>query len=148
MKSQFIWKYPDAGNDWRQEKKGVIGGDGWMATTDMSLNKLQEMAKGMEAWRAAVHGVTNSQTWLRDWTRTLEAPAGDTEPSPSSYMVATLVLKTLVFRSLRSPPLVSEGTERAVCRSQACNIARNQPCLNQQNEGRLWLRRVSLCNTT
>ena len=33
-----------------------------MATTDMSLNKLQEMAKGMEAWRAAVHGVTKSQT--------------------------------------------------------------------------------------
>ena len=21
-----------------------------------------------EAWRAAVHGVTKSQTWLRDWT--------------------------------------------------------------------------------
>ena len=31
---------------------------------DMSLSKLQER----EAWRAAVHGVTNSQTWLSDWT--------------------------------------------------------------------------------
>ena len=29
---------------------------------DMSLSKLQEMVKDREAWRAAVHGVTKSQT--------------------------------------------------------------------------------------
>ena len=33
---------------------------------DMSLSKLQEMVKGREAWHAAVHGVTNSQTGLND----------------------------------------------------------------------------------
>ena len=31
---------------------------------DMSLSKLWEMVKGREAWRAAVHGVTKSQTQL------------------------------------------------------------------------------------
>ena len=31
-------------------------------STDMSLSKLREMVKDREAWRAAVHGVTKSQT--------------------------------------------------------------------------------------
>ena len=36
--------------------------DGIADLMDMSLNKLQEMVKDREAWRAAVHGVTKNQT--------------------------------------------------------------------------------------
>ena len=37
---------------------------------DVSLSKLQEIVIDREAWRAAVHGVTMSQTWLSDSTTT------------------------------------------------------------------------------
>ena len=35
---------------------------------DMSLSKLQKTVKDRGAWRAAVYGVTKSQTGLSDWT--------------------------------------------------------------------------------
>ena len=39
-------------------------------SVDMSLSKLREIVKDREAWRAAVHGVTKSRTWLTVWTTT------------------------------------------------------------------------------
>ena len=36
--------------------------DGITGLMDMSLNELQEMVMDREAWRAAIHGVTKSQT--------------------------------------------------------------------------------------
>ena len=33
-------------------------------TMDMNLGKLQEMVRDRDAWRAAIHGVTKSQTGL------------------------------------------------------------------------------------
>ena len=42
--------------------------DGIIDSMDMNLSKLQEMIKDREAWHAAVHGVTKSQTRLGDFT--------------------------------------------------------------------------------
>ena len=40
--------------------------DGITDSIDMSLGDLQELVMDREAWQAAIHGVTKSQTRLRD----------------------------------------------------------------------------------
>ena len=42
--------------------------DGITDWTHMSLGELQQLVMDREAWRAAIHGVAKSRTWLCDWT--------------------------------------------------------------------------------
>ena len=70
-KTWLIRKNPDARKDWRQEEKGLtedemVGWHHWLNGHEFEQNL--GMVKDREAWRAAVHEVAKSWTWLRDWT--------------------------------------------------------------------------------
>ena len=41
---------------------------------DVSLSELQELVMDREAWRAVIHGVAKSRTWLSDWTELTITP--------------------------------------------------------------------------
>ena len=99
---------------------------GWHHWLDGRESELQELVMDREAWRAAIHGVAKSRTWLSDWTELNWCKI---------YCMQATLLDIVIIR-------VVWGKKKHTILNTLLEIKKSIILKNQMSGGYLWLFQV------